>query len=541
MKKKTILIQLTAALAVTAELNGCSLPVNRPESSLAQETMENTVEMSVTESDTASVTEPATSAPDVKQDGSGPLYPVTEPEYAESRSEDGILYATGYYPQISIRNTGYEKLSGALESWNRQVKTQTRQAVDEYGGLAGEQFDYLKSSGGEADMASLPYEWKGSVKIMRADADVFSLRYDVSSYTGGTHGNHGVIGVQFDSQTGEQLLLEDIISDRDALYAYLIDALEERYGVTQALFEGYEQTVEDEVFENETDGYRWSLNWTMGADGITVYFEEYEIAPYAAGLLTVQIPCAGNETMFRNGGLFEERRMAAVPVGLYETMYVDLNGDGQPDELYVSEADNESDYDKQICVQVNGAEVSKAGGYGISAAYLMKKEGSPARLYVETVSDNDYRILSVFDLSRETPVYEGDYGEGSFYGNVPADPDDFYLSERLDVLSTYIGHRRFRIGEGAMPEPLEPFYTMTEGLEVTAKQAVPAFCSQKPGEPCQIPEGQTVTIYRTDGKSWVDLKADSGEIYRVNVNPEWPQTIGGIEIEAYFEGLRFAG
>lgn len=548
MKKKISAIYLAAAFAVAAGLAGCSQPAQQPVSSLesdakdqtgasASEALnEQTQEVSLeeeTEQDPVSEAE----AEAMEQ----ALYPVIRTGYASSMSEDGtVWYATGKYPQVLLRNEGYEALSGMLASWNKQVQSQTEQAVEEAGAFAREFLEDPTVPDDMKQQASLPYESGGSASITRADQDVFSMRYDVSSYTGGAHGNYGVVGYNFDSRTGKELLLTDLIADKEALYERLLKLLDERYGADQMLFEGYEETVRDQVFENEVGGYPMSLTWTLGRDGMTVYFEQYVIAPYAAGLLTVEIPYVGNEAVFQDGGLFTDRKPAAVPVRLYESLYLDRNG--TMDELYLSEDHEESEYDSKVHIRLNGTETETYGGYGVSAAYVMRDEKGRNWLYLETLSDNDYRTLSVFDLSGDIPYPVGDCTEGSFYENVPAEPDSYYLTKRLDLLSTYTGFRRFRIGENGMPEAKEDFYTIDgEGLAVTTKMEVPAFTGEQMDEACLIPAETAVTFLRTDGESWVEMETLDGRLYRVEVDYEWPQSIDGTEIEAYFDNLRFAG
>lgn len=548
MKKKTAAIYLAAAFAIAAGLAGCSRTAQQPAGSQetaadeqtgapVPETMdEQTQEVPLEETEQDPV--PA----ERDETGRQTLYPVIRAGYASSMSEDGtVWYATGKYPQVLLRNEGYEALNGALASWNEQVQSQTEQAVEEIGGYARE---FLEDPAMPDDMkqqASLPYKSEGSASITRADQDVFSMRYDVSSYTGGAHGNYGVLGYNFDSRTGKELSLEDVISDREALYERLLELLDERYGAGQMLFEGYEETVRDEVFGHEVGGYPMSLTWTLGKDGMTVYFEQYVIAPYAAGLLTVEIPYAGNEGMFQNGGLFTDRKSFAVPVRLYETLYLDRDG-AASDELYITEDYGESGYDSQVHIRWNGTETEAFGGYGVSAAYVMRDEKGRNWLYLETLSDNDYRTLSVFDLSQDTPHHVGDCTEGSLYENVPSEPDSFYLTKRLDLLSTYTGFRKFRIGENGMPEADEDFYTIDgEGLAVTTKMEVPAFTGEQMDEPCLIPAEIAVTFLRTDGESWMEMETPDGRLYRVKVDNEWPQSIDGTEIEAYFDNLRFVG
>ena len=463
------------------------------------------------------------------------LYPVVTKEYRSVPSDDGTAaLVTGTYPQVTLKNAGYEKLAAALDSWNEEVKTMVEQLITESAVAAKEELEYDMPLGVDTH---LPYIEESDAVIMRADENVFSIRRGSYSYTGGAHGMYSVFCSNFDSATGKELSLDDVISDKSALCEEILQTLNETYD-KETFFEGYEQSVKDEVFGKERDSYTMELSWSLEADGITVYFMQYDLAPYSAGLLTVKILYNGNEAMFADGAIFESQTRV-IPVSLFQKEYVEVNGTYE--ELYLNQSfDTGSEYEKKIQVRLGDSEVAAAADYGIAAAYLIRKEAGQNWLYVETLSDNDYRVLKVFDLSQTTPVYKGHFEGGSFYDNVPSDPDDFLLSTRMSLLSTYYAERAYRIGEDGMPEAMEETYT-SDAMELTAKVDIVAFSGENMDEACVIPKGSIVTIVGTDNETWVDLK-DSGEtVYRVYVDGGWPQRIDGTDIDDCFEGIVFAG
>ena len=539
MKKKIIV--RTMLISAMCVLSACSSG-RRANGSAAETQVESTMEAAAesTVETTADSSGPSTQIAGEQASEAGEqasvaaLYPVVTKEYRSVPSDDGTaVLVTGTYPQVTLKNTGYEKLAAALDSWNEEMKTTAEQLIEESAAAAREVLAFDMP----LDDMHLPYTEESDAVIMRADENVFSIRRGSYSYTGGAHGMYSVFCSNLDSATGEELSLDDVISDKSALCEKILQTLNETYG-KETFFEGYEQSVEDEVFGKEWGGYPMELSWSLEADGITVYFMQYDLAPYSAGLLTAKIRYHGNEAMFANGAIFENQT-GVTPVSLSQKEYVEVNGTYE--ELYLDQSyEDDSEFDMKMQVRLGDLEVTAGADYGIAAAYLIRKGDGQNWLYVETVSDNDYRILNVFDLCQTTPVYRGYFEGGSFYNNVPSNPDDFLLSARMNLLSTYYAERAYRIGEDGMPEAMEDAYT-SDTMELTAKMDVAAFSGENMDEARVIPLGSTVTIVGTDNETWVDLKDSEGTVYRVYVDGEWPQSIDGIDINDCFEGIVFAG
>ena len=532
MRKKKMIIITALMITSVYALTACSSSKKTatpalPEEPSAKIEAETTAEEDVTsdaETETAESTSPAG---DEKQQQTEPIFPVIKTEYRTISADDGVVLVSGQYPQIELSDNKNEQVAALINSWNKEIKDMVEQSIKEDEEGAKE----LREYGG-----SLPYEEDADVMIMRADEDVLSIRTGLYSYTGGAHGGYGIFCYNYNAATGQELSLDDVISDRNALYEKIIQTLNETYE-KEMFFEGYEETVKDEVFEQEKDGYQPKLTWSVEPDGIPVYFMQYDIAPYAAGSLTVKLPYDGNEEMFANRLFVNENRVN--PVAAYETTYVNVGGVRKALRLE-NVLENET-YNNTVHIYLNDSEVSVDVEYGCSASYLIQKENGQQFLYLESKSDNDYRILHVVDLNQADPVYKGYYGNGSFYEQVPVNVERFRLSSRLDLLSTYNAERTYRVGADGMPEVLEETYHMSETRELTAKMDVPAFSGKSMDEACVIPAGTVVKLFATDGETWVDLKSGDETIYRVYVKREWPQEIDGTSIDDCFDGIIFAG
>lgn len=133
----------------------------------------------------------------------------------------------------------------------------------------------------------------GTYEVARLDHRLASLRLELSSYYAGAAHPSGILHtLNYDLGTGERLELGDLFTEgapylqrlselaRERLYAELGDA---------ALPDFVEPGTEP-VAEN-FDG------WSLTGQELVVTFDEYQVAPYAAGMPRVSIPFATLRTI----------------------------------------------------------------------------------------------------------------------------------------------------------------------------------------------------------------------------------------------------
>lgn len=124
----------------------------------------------------------------------------------------------------------------------------------------------------------------------RMDENVISIAYYVTTYyAGAAHPLHGSMCYNFDTKTGEQITLADVIIDQTA-YQSLCDLVYEK------LSEGMDTANENVVGNNArselqeyglTDCYKY---WYFTTEGLCISYSPYQIASYAAGFIEPVIP-----------------------------------------------------------------------------------------------------------------------------------------------------------------------------------------------------------------------------------------------------------
>ena len=237
-----------------------------------------------------------------------------------------------------------------------------------------------------------------------------------------------------------------------------------------------------------------------------------------------------------------------IPLTENETVSVDICDDGNPVELgYFFERDKDNgDAISEIVIVLNGEEYSLDNTwiYDAEVYLVVPSLSGEVYFYVDGQSDNDYHYTQILATDGAEVWLAGEFYGG--FAEEPTDAEHLRLDERFQILSTAQGVRTYRVGMNGLPENVDALFQLPGGVELTAKRDVDCWIvDADSGELLDtdvLPAGEKVTMARTDGVSFIDLKRSDGEYRRVWVDhSEWPQTIGGVDIEECFDGTRFAG
>ncbi|MBO5154383.1 MAG: DUF3298 domain-containing protein [Eubacterium sp.] len=409
--------------------------------------------------------------------------------------------------------------------------------------------------------------------VERADGNYFSFVEQNESYYGGAHGGYMITGMTFDVNTGARVTLSDIVTDADECKAVVAKLLNDHFG------DIFYDDVHKLIAEYELDGFTWS----MDLFGITLYFNQYELAPYAAGMQIVDLAYEDYPDLL-DGSYFEPQEQYVLELYAYEECVVDLNSDGVKETITVDRSVDEYDYYTTEILLNNQMIKSDVEDYS-AECYLVKCKDA-AYLYVFHRMESDYSVLEVFDLTTGTLVPWGDGNsnlfmpgtyvsreeDGRYYyeTNCPVfvNPEQFYLSSRLDTLSTYNGTKKYHVGEQGLPVSDDQVYTVDAGFLLKAKTGIPCKVMKEDGtvidENGVLPAGTFFKIVSaTKTEVWgvraidyvpeseeydlnyfmvnTDTMYDTDTLYYIQLDSENGDTINGTNIWELLDGLMYAG
>lgn len=131
--------------------------------------------------------------------------------------------------------------------------------------------------------------------VLSPPGNLISLRFTIQTYySGAAHPGDASRTITYDLQDGRDLSLTDLfVPDSDYLNPiakYCIAQLSTR----DIGFQGFELGA-----TAAPENYR---NWNITPDGLTITFDEYQVAPYAAGPQTVVVPYSELAPLIRPDG-----------------------------------------------------------------------------------------------------------------------------------------------------------------------------------------------------------------------------------------------
>jgi hypothetical protein len=176
------------------------------------------------------------------------------------------------------------------------------QAVDEFVNMYLEDYKSLEDDFAEekekskgAPVASwYSYYEMLSDEITFNKANLLCYSVNFENYRGGAHGAHAYKNYVLNLKTGELVTEEDIFTEdfREPLALMLVDGIARQNEMENAKeLESIGFFSIDEIFPNG--------NFLADEEGITYYFNEYEIAAYVVGVTSVKLPYAELKPLLR--------------------------------------------------------------------------------------------------------------------------------------------------------------------------------------------------------------------------------------------------
>lgn len=243
-------------------------------------------------------------------------------------SEDGLtlLYENQSIPTFTSADADRSAWVGKLLSEIDRYYTSDSSNLLDYAR------EYVELNGTEHFYSYSNYQQLG---VARHDEAVVSLLSLSSLHSGGSHPNSVQIAYNLDIENRRTLRLEDIITESGAEeLAELVRAgVDEKFAPIDGgngLFADYASTIDNSMSWGSMTPY-WYLNDT----GLVIFYNQYELGPYAAGIITVELPYESLD------GILLEEYLPAEPDGIpgdlvlrgewegYRRIPITIEADGQ--------------------------------------------------------------------------------------------------------------------------------------------------------------------------------------------------------------------
>lgn len=186
--------------------------------------------------------------------------------------ENGKTYQEIKYPIVEYKNNSAMKKS--IDELNAKEKTEAEKFKEENKTNIREFIKEFKEESAE-------YSYDSSTTCTHHSDKYLSLLNNIYTFTMGAHGGTIVSGYTYDIKTGKKLTLKDFIKDMDELKKFLKEWVKNQKD--DIFYPEAGETI-DKCFNGE-----YELQFALVGKELRVYFQEYDIAPHAAGIIEVSV------------------------------------------------------------------------------------------------------------------------------------------------------------------------------------------------------------------------------------------------------------
>lgn len=239
------------------------------------------------------------------------------------------LTQTSFYSECSIQT-----------KWVNDLLTDLQASDVDYGTQLLEYAAQNQKDAGEAFYCNSHYVSRG---IARHDGNIISLLSLTTVYSGGSNSYTTQTAFNLDMNQLKTLVLEDVVEPEGCgkLYELLLQKVEEKFaslGQSGALADHYKTILSDAVTYGRMTPY-----WYFNDQGLVIFFNPYELTPYAAGIVKIELsyssligilkesyypeaPSGWITNISVSGQQNPRQKAYDVKLGEGETLYVTISG-----------------------------------------------------------------------------------------------------------------------------------------------------------------------------------------------------------------------
>lgn len=197
----------------------------------------------------------------------------------DTLASDGTVLFQYTYQHMSMVLSKPEVADKVILDFLNRVD-RTKEPADAVALMAKETYDGNKNW--------TPYLYHITYSPTRIDHNVLSLFGNNVVFSGAPHPERTCVSASYDLKTGDVLTLASIMAkdaNVDTFCNLVLNGLKE-LAEGDYLYENYQETVKQRFKTDSSADESWYFTQT----GLCFYFAPYEIAPYASGVITVEIP-----------------------------------------------------------------------------------------------------------------------------------------------------------------------------------------------------------------------------------------------------------
>ena len=458
---------------------------------------------------------------------------VRDPIFKSKNIDYRMILMDIHYPMLSdFGDNSGSTLYTIIDRVNKQCKAGADAYLNDFEKTARDEYE------GKTDWDDGAYYYNADGYLRRVDGKVFSMVEGIEANAHGVHPTYFFDTFNYDVVTGKEITLEDLVSDKEALYNAIKKELSEKYDAGIFLDE---DTLTKTLHDYVCDPTFGELRFSIEKDGVSFWFGNYDLTAYVSGCQMVTVPYKGNDGLFNKEYVTDEEDYVKTVVPGVE--YKLSSGHN----FRLSVWYDEYSYVKLDITYDNVSnEVSYFNGYDSQQTYLVHKSGKDY-LYCQArgfSEDDELLIYTLGGAQLGNPKYPA---ESVKLGCAMIDPKNVNMYLRVNVLATMFIMKEFHIGEDGMPVTDQAYYELGETgneltllrdltVEVGANENADAYTSEV------LKAGTKLKIFRTNGKDLIDLKLNDGRIVRLHIDfSDYPHKINGAEVDEFelFEGVTY--
>ena len=341
---------------------------------------------------------------------------ASAPEIAyTSVKAEGYDYFEGQVQCLEITDDSHPELKSVIDDYFSGVVDNFNVGIDDWNEEAKQQNEEMGDEGYE-----IKYSDNITIDLKRLDNKVLSFVLNDYVYLGGAHGGGSFTGVSFDVGTGEQITLDDL-GDAESIRAtskeYILNAIatsseEAKGNLYMDDVIDYKEVI-NELFSNDNQP-----EYYLDTVGITFVFQQYDIAPYAAGMISFTVPYSQYEGINDRYTPLEDSSYVIKLSDAGLNSSDDFDGDGELENISVVNTwDEETDSNYYILrVGDDGLKEDSSNGSWITGYFIHNDEGNFVLLVNDGISVDLYEVSNGIEAKghMDTTLYIEEVTDSGF-------------------------------------------------------------------------------------------------------------------------------